>query len=205
MYCTGDTVQLLWSEPYDPSGIDSYLVTLQYYDGGWVSLIDEQSVYSTAFDISDEVKTYCGYSLAWWVRAVDSEGAWGDASQPVSFTVADPVPANDPPPAPGIIFPTADQEFACPTPSKPFVLQWSAPYDPSGIDHYEVIVYNYDYSTGTWTERPIVVVYGTTLDVNSQVRCATYNAWVVRAIDSEGAVGAWTTSTRFYLNDPGPS
>jgi hypothetical protein len=207
VYCTGDPVALSWSEPYDASGIDSYLVTLQYYDTAWISLIEEQSVYTTAFDITNEVNAYCGYDLEWWVRAVDSEGARGNASQPVSFRVAFPAAANDPPPAPGIISPAPDQTFAC---GFPTVLKWSQPYDPSGIDHYlvELYYFNTDATPDTWVKlRPLTVYWLVSgdpeTDVVSDVKCGYQHSWRVRAIDRENATGEWSEWTNFYVEKSG--
>jgi hypothetical protein len=206
VYCSGSTVKLLWYEPYDSSGIDRYLVTLQYYDynSNLITIIDRQTVYQTELDITNEVMSYCGSYLAWTVTAIDSEGAQGDWSQLTTFYADFPPPTNAPPPAPDVIFPVSSPEFSCPSPSTPIRFEWGQPYDPSGIDHYEFILYYFNYSSGTWIELFRGSVYATIYDTSSYVRCGEDHAWAVRAIDSEGSVGDWSPWYKFYVYDEGP-
>lgn len=112
---------------------------------------------------------------------------------------------NSPPPAPEIVYPTESDTVICPSGSEQIIMDWNEPFDPSGIDHYEVSL-AVEFQPGSWQllinhQR----VNATQLNVTDRIagRCGETFEFYVRAWDRGGALGE-SSSVEFFVFFPGP-
>ncbi|MCJ7678142.1 MAG: Ig-like domain-containing protein [Anaerolineales bacterium] len=104
-----------------------------------------------------------------------------------------PAPDTQPPPIPIVVSPRGSQILGC---LDSIVLRWKAVTDASGIDVYQVELYeshdngdSWD-GAGSWSLDQF-----TQLDVSSQTDCGLLYQWKVRARDNAGNTGGWGMTT----------
>jgi hypothetical protein len=108
----------------------------------------------------------------------------------VKIVVPEP---NKPPPAPSIVSPLKDDRFC----QGAISLKWNASSDPSGIAAYKIQVWRYD------SQNPLLELVVSSSSTNHTT--PEYNdlgayAWAVSAQDGEGAWGASSGQTPFYID-----
>lgn len=104
-------------------------------------------------------------------------------------TPVKPAPDTQPPPIPTIIGPSGSQILGC---LDSIVLRWKAVTDASGIDVYQVQLYESHDNGSTWDGAGSWNLdQFTQLDVSSQTDCGLLYQWKVRARDNAGNAGGW--------------
>lgn len=104
-------------------------------------------------------------------------------------TPVKPAPDTQPPPIPTIIGPSGSQILGC---LDSIVLRWKAVTDASGIDVYQVQLYESHDNGNTWDGAGSWNLdQFTQLDVSSQTDCGLLYQWKVRARDNAGNASGW--------------
>jgi len=102
-------------------------------------------------------------------------------------------PDTQPPSIPTIISPSGGQMLGC---LDSIVLRWNAVSDASGIDVYQVELYDSHDNGGSWDGAGTWSLdQFTQLDVSSQTDCGLLYLWKVRARDNAGNTSGWGMTT----------
>ncbi|MCH7229211.1 hypothetical protein MLD59_23960, partial [Verrucomicrobiaceae bacterium E54] len=171
-----DTVSLDWSNSSDSgSGMDYYQV--QVDNGSSFSSPEFDATPSSSNDTTSSLPD--GYYY-WRVRARDNAGNWSSWSSSRTFRVD-----RTDPTVPSLASPSNGSSTGDQTPR----FDWNNSSDSgSGVDHYEIDIYDGDITWG---------------DINTTVTISEYTPgtnipydtiyWRVRAYDNAGNVSAWSS------------
>jgi len=108
-------------------------------------------------------------------------------------TPTKPAPDTQPPPIPAIVSPSGGQILGC---LDSIALRWEPVTDASGIDVYQVELYESHDNGGSWDGAGSWSLdQFTQLDVSSQTDCGLLYLWKVRARDNAGNIGGWAMTT----------
>ena len=166
--------------------------------------IDDSSAFSAPLVVQQSVSlsqfSTGGFAAVqhWWrVRGVNSSGAAGAWSAVRTFTPQSTSPPPPPPPppsglpAPSLVSPASDARFA---PGTTITFDWS---DVSGAASYTIQI-----DDSSSFSAPLTRTQTTTASQFSASGLPTTRLWWrVRANDSAGAPGAWSSARRFELKN----
>ena len=190
-------VELEWTVPSDPSGIDGYEVSLE-------ALERDPRTYPTEFteEPFQEADLPCDEVYVWRVRATDgagNEGAWSEERVFVTTREQDDERDTQGPAAPNLVAPN-DEEIDCQDDIADVTFQWTEVEDPSGIAGYiirwEAIV-NETPTRPTPVPATVDGVDGTTFE--APLDCDWSYRWQVRAVDGAGNEGGWSEEGGFRV------
>ncbi len=106
------------------------------------------------------------------------------------------------PDVPAIVSPVQNSVLWCGSNN---VLDWTVPYDDTGVVEYEVILEAYPRTCATWCSvfsTSSVLVSTDSLDVSNYLICGASHRWTVRARDRDGAWSGWSSWTEFMVYTP---
>ena len=106
---------------------------------------------------------------------------------------------NSAPGIPAVVSPVQGGTLYCGYPNS---LDWTVPYDDSGVVEYEVMLEKSVQTCYTWCSAfPTSSVFAGTdsLDVSNFLECNVSYRWSVRAKDKDGLWGGWTNWTEFIV------
>jgi hypothetical protein len=109
---------------------------------------------------------------------------------------------NQLPAVPAIVSPAQDGTLYC---SYPNTLDWTVPYDDTGVVEYEVMLEKYAQVCYSWCSAfstGSVFVAIDSLDVTNDLECGVSHRWRVRAKDRDGAWSDWSNWTQFMVYSP---
>ena len=109
---------------------------------------------------------------------------------------------NKPPAIPAIVSPAQDSTLYC---GYPNWLDWTVPYDDTGVIEYEVMLEKFAQVCYTWCSAfSTSSVFGPTdsLDVTNYLECGVSHRWRVRAKDRDGLWSDWSNWTQFMVYSP---
>jgi hypothetical protein len=106
---------------------------------------------------------------------------------------------NSPPDVPAIVSPLQGAKLYCGYSNS---LDWSIPFDDSGVVEYEVILEKFTETCYSWCSAfstGSVFVAADSLDVSNYLECGASHRWSVRARDKDGAWSGWSNWTEFVV------
>jgi hypothetical protein len=109
---------------------------------------------------------------------------------------------NQLPGVPSIVSPVQNSVLWCGSNN---FLDWTVPYDDTGVVEYEVILEAYPRTCATWCSvfsTSSVLVSTDSLDVSNYLKCDAPHRWMVRARDKDGAWSGWSNWTEFIVYTP---
>jgi hypothetical protein len=162
---------LSWNAVAGADHYDVYLLDMQTR-----TVTRDKNVFDTSWTVSPHLVR--GHSYEWWVRAVDGAGSTGPWSDGMSLSIA-------PLSAPTLLAPSGTITNNTP------VFSWNA---VDGASSYEV--YLYDLHTGRVTD---LIVSANSWTPASSLAHGDGYLWWVRALDSAGAGGSWSSFLYFAV------
>jgi len=109
---------------------------------------------------------------------------------------------NSAPAVPAIVSPPQGGSLYC---GYPNALDWTVPYDDTGVVEYEVMLEKYAQVCYSWCSAfstSSVFVSTDSLDVTNYLECGVSHRWRVRAKDRDGAWSGWSNWTEFIVYSP---
>ena len=106
---------------------------------------------------------------------------------------------NSPPAVPAVVSPVQSGVLYC---GYPNFLDWTVPYDDTGVVEYEVMLETWPTYCFSWCSvfsTSSVVVATDSLDVKDYLQCDISHRWSVRAKDRDGAWSGWSNWTEFMV------